>query len=367
MKVVSSARGGRKMDKIKLKETGIEIGSDKVNGTVLINNKLPWCDLSHQEGVQVLDIKQALEKYEGLKEYFWQAVDPQKDEYTKAAFKDMHQGYFVRSEKGVKSERPVQTCLYISRSGFQQNIHNVIIAEEGSTLSVVTGCLTGGKIKAAKHIGVTEIYVKKNATVIFTMIHNWDETTTVRPRTAIKVEQGGRFTSNYICLKPVGDIQMYPVCELLGNLSWGSFNSYVYAHLGSKLDLGGKILLNGEGSRGEIIFRSVNDRGVIYNRGNLIGVGRGIKAHMDCRGLIMKSGGTILAVPELEARIADVDITHEAAIGRIAEEQIEYLKSRGISEETALEMIIKGFLETTDANIPEAVKAQVARIKLSGN
>jgi Fe-S cluster assembly scaffold protein SufB len=254
--------------------------------------------------------------------------------------------------------------LYISRSGFQQNIHNVIIAEEGSTLSVVTGCLTGGKIKGAKHIGVTEIYVKKNARIVFTMIHNWDETAMVRPRTAIKVEEGGRFTSNYVCLKPVGDIQMSPVCELNGNLSWGNFNSYIYAHQGSRLDIGGKIVLNGEGSRGEITYRSVNDQGIIYNRGNLIGAARGIKAHMDCRGLIMKNGGVILAIPELDARLADVDMTHEASIGRVSEEQIEYLKSRGIAEETALEMIIKGFLDTTGTNIPERVSAEMAFVKL---
>lgn len=350
----------KNLDVNKLKETGIEINSDKVNGTVLINNKLPFCDLSRQKGVQVMDIKQALEKYDGLKGYFWQVVDPQKDEFTQAAFKDLHQGYFVRSEKGIKSTRPVQTCLYIGRNGFQQNIHNIIIAEEGSTLSIITGCLTGGKIRGAKHIGVTEIYVKKNATVVFTMIHNWDETATVRPRTAVKVGEGGRFTSNYICLRPVGDIQMYPVCELNGSLSWGNFNSYIYAHPGSKLDLGGKIVLNGEGSRGEITYRSVNNQGIIYNRGNLIGASRGIKAHMDCRGLIMKQGGAILAIPELEARVADVDMTHEASIGRVAEEQIEYLKSRGISEEEAVEMIIKGFLDTTGANIPESVTAQLA-------
>jgi Fe-S cluster assembly scaffold protein SufB len=87
---------------------------------------------------------------------------------------------------------------------------------------------------------------------------------------------------------------------------------------------------------------------------------------MDCRGLIMKQGGTTLAIPELEARIADVDMTHEASIGRVAEEQIEYLKSRGMDEETALEMIIKGFLDTTGADIPEPVREQISRIKLKG-
>ncbi len=356
----------KNLDANKLKAVGIETNPDRINGTVLINNKNPYCDFSRQSGVTVLNIKQALKKYGGLKEYFWKAVDPHKDEFTEAAFDDLHEGYFVRSEKGIKSVKPVQTCLYISRNGFRQNIHNIIVAEEGSTLSVVTGCLTGGKVKGARHIGVTEIYVKKKAKVVFTMVHNWDESAMVRPRTAIKVEEGGRFTSNYICLNPVGDIQMSPVCELNGNLSWGDFNSYIYAYPGSRLDIGGKLVLNGEGSRGEITYRSVNNQGLIYNRGTLVGAGRGIKAHMDCRGLIMKQGGTTLAIPELEARTADVDMTHEASIGRVAEEQIEYLKSRGMNEETALELIVKGFLDTGSANIPESVSKQISRIKIKG-
>jgi hypothetical protein len=357
---------GQILDNIKMKATGMVRDPEKISGTVLINNERPWCDFSRQEGVEVLHIKQALVNYGGLKRYFWQAVDPRKDEFTRAAFNNLHQGYFVRSRKGIKSSKPVQTCLYISKNGFKQNIHNIIIAEEGSTLSVVTGCLTGERIAQARHVGVTEIYVKKNAKVVFTMIHNWDKTAMVRPRTVIKVEGGGRFTSNYICLNPVGDIQMSPVCELNGNLSWGDFNSYIYAYPGSRLDLGGKIVLNGEGSRGEIIYRSVNNRGTIYNRGTLVGAARGIKAHMDCRGLIMKQGGTTLAIPEIEARMADVDMTHEASIGRVAEEQIEYLKSRGMDEETALELIVKGFLDTGGANIPKPVSEQISRIKLKG-
>jgi hypothetical protein len=351
----------------KLTATGFESDREKVNGTVLINNKLPFCDFSKQKGITVMDIKGALKKYDGLKKYFWQAVSPDKDEFTQAAFKDLHQGYFVRSEKRIKSEKTVQTCLYISRSGFQQNIHNIIIAEEGSEVSIVTGCLTGERISGARHIGVTEIYVKKNARVVFTMVHNWDKTTVVRPRTAIRVEKGGRFTSNYVCLRPVGDIQMSPVCELNGESSWGNFNSYIYAHPGSKLDLGGKILLNGKGSRGEITYRSVNNKGLILNKGNLIGAGEKIKAHMDCRGLILKQGGVTLAIPELEARVSDIEMTHEASIGRVAEEQIEYLKSRGMTESEATEMIIKGFLDTSGKNIPKTVTAQIAYVKLDGN
>ena len=342
--------------------TGIDIDSKKVAGTLIIDNDKPVCGLSKEDGLRVLNIKQALSEYDGLKDYYWKLVDPNKDEYTKAALNDLHSGYFVKTEKGIKLSKPVQTCLYIGTNGFFQNIHNVIIAEEGSELNILTACLTGEKIKTASHVGVTEIYVKKGAKVVFTMIHNWDEDVTVRPRTAIRVEEGGTFISNYICLRPVADIQMYPVCYLDGQNSFGSFNTYIYVHPKSKLDLGGRIVLKGENSRGEILNRVVCNQGEIYNRGQLVGLARGVKAHLDCRGLIMKDGGMIQAIPELEARLADLDMTHEASIGRVSEEQIEYLMARGLSESQAVSMIIKGFLDENNNKLPKVVEAELNKL-----
>ena len=90
-------------------------------------------------------------------------------------------------------------------------MHNVIIAEEGSELHIITGCATAAMIeREGLHIGISEFYVKKGAKITFTMIHNWAPRMAVRPRSGIIIEEGGTFLSNYVCLKPVRTLQMYP-------------------------------------------------------------------------------------------------------------------------------------------------------------
>jgi len=337
------------------------VGFNKVvkTGSLFVENSRPFCLSSTQKGIFISDIHSALKNKSVFKRYFNRLVPQEKDEYTKACAKNLHSGYFVRAEKGVKAKNIIQTCLYIGKNRFAQKIHNIIIAEENSELNILTGCLTDSSVKEASHIGITEIFVGKNAKVNFTMVHNWGEKILVRPRTAVKVETGGVFVSNYICLNPVSDLQMFPVCYLNGKNSSASFNSFIYATCNSKLDLGAKAILNGVGSSAEVLSKIVCDKSEVINRGYLVGNVKGIKAHLSCEGLIISKKGKISAIPELEANLADLEMTHEAAIGKVSQEAIEYLQCRGFSEKQAISMIIKGFLDTSTAHLPEVIQKQL--------
>jgi len=334
------------------------VGYDK---GFLVENGNVLCNLARNKGLELLSIKDALTKYRNLKDYYWQLVDKNKDEKTRQVAADTHQGYFIRAEKGSKIEQPVQTCLYITKSGFQQNIHNVIIAEENSEINILTGCLTSAEVKMAVHIGVTEIFVKKGARVNFTMIHNWEKEVEVYPRTAIIVEDGGEFVSNYVCLNPVKYIQMYPKCTLIGDKSVAAFNSFIYATPKSSFDVGAMVDLQGKESRAEIKSKIVCNEGEVITRGKLIGNEKGIRAHMDCGGLIVSARGKIVAIPELEANLADLNMTHEASIGKVSKEAIEYLESRGMSEKQAVSLIIRGFMNIDGVKLPEIVKKELQK------
>ena len=96
-----------------------------------------------------------------------------------------------------------QSCLYIAKEGFSQNVHNIVIAEEDSELHIITGCATAPHLMSGLHVGISEFYVKKGAKLVFTMIHDWGENVNVRPRTVTMVEEGGTIISNYISLRPV--------------------------------------------------------------------------------------------------------------------------------------------------------------------
>ncbi|MFP4170633.1 MAG: SufB/SufD family protein [Methanomassiliicoccales archaeon] len=312
-------------------------------------------------GVEMKSLSKALEEHEWLDEYSWNLVPVDKDKYTAKSYLEGADGYFIRALPGQKVKLPVQTCLMMKKDNASQYVHNVIIVEEGASLDVVTGCTTGKGIERAIHLGISEIYVKEGGSLTFSMIHNWAEQIGVRPRTVIKVEKDGSFVNNYVVLRPVRSVQSYPTARLDGEGASARFNSVAISHPGSSLDLGSRVVLNAPDTGAEIISRTITTGGKVVARGHLVGNARDIKAHLECKGLILHEDGTQVAIPELEANVPEVDMTHEAAVGKIAQDQVEYLMSRGLSEEQAVGMIVRGFLEGGIKGLPQNLKDEIEK------
>jgi hypothetical protein len=315
---------------------------------------------SMEEGIEVMPVTEALKKYDWVQEYFWKLVPVDQDKYTASAALELHDGYVIRALPGSKSVYPIQACLYLDKENLQQNVHNLIIAEEGSELHIITGCATSPRMKRGVHVGISEFFVKKNAKLSFTMIHNWAEEMDVRPRSVARVEEGGLFINNYICMKPVRTIQMYPVTHLVGDNATAMFYSIIVGSPGSNFDIGGRIFLKKPGCRAEIIQRSISNGAHVINRGHLIGEAPDITAHLECKGLLLK-GGIIDSIPQLEAHVEGVDMSHEAAVGKVAQEEIYYLMSRGLSEDQATSTIVRGFLSVDIKGLPSALKEEIDR------
>lgn len=317
------------------------------------------CD-SRQEGIQVMPIRKALEDHDWIRDYYWKLVSVDADKYTAAVELDLHDGYVIRALPGAKAIYPIQACLYLDKEGLQQNVHNIIIAEEDSELHIITGCSTSPHMKKGVHVGISEFFIKKNAKLSFTMIHNWAEDMLVRPRSVAQVEEGGLFLNNYICMKPVRSLQMYPTTHLVGKDAVARFYSIIVGSPGSEYDVGGRIFLKKPGNRAEIVARTISNGGNIIARGDLIGEVADIKAHLECRGLIL-NGGMIHAIPELKGYVDGVEMSHEAAVGKIAQEEITYLMSRGLSEDEATSTIVRGFLSVDIPGLPPQLKAEIDR------
>jgi Fe-S cluster assembly scaffold protein SufB len=341
-------------------QAGVDVSEKERLGTFLQMDHSVIHARSNQEGLEVMSTTEALKKYDWLaQDYYWKASSVDTDKYTAYAQLNPYHGYFIRALPNVEASFPIQACLFLKSSNLIQSQHNIIIAEEGSKLQIITGCATESVGDKGLHIGISEFYVKKNAQITFTMIHNWRQNVAVRPRTAAIVEENGKFLSNYICLKPVKDIQMYPKATLVGKNSLARYNSILYAHPGSNLDVGSKVILSGKGSRAEIIARAISHNGTIIARGNLRGETAPIKAHLECRGLILGERGNIYAIPELEGCTEGVDMSHEAAVGKIAKEEIEYLMSRGLSSAEAQAAIVRGFLDVSIMGLPGVLKQEI--------
>ncbi|MEN6565925.1 MAG: SufD family Fe-S cluster assembly protein [Veillonellales bacterium] len=342
-----------------LQSIGIEVKGDERAGTYMqLDHSIIHCNTS-TKGVEILNIDDALNKYDGLADYWWQAVEPDVDKYTARAALHQEHGYFIRAFAGSKIEYPVQACLYIGQEDIVQDVHNVIIVEEGAELHVITGCATDSHVKKGMHIGISEFYVKKGAKLTFTMLHRWGEDVAVRPRTSVIVEENGLYMSNYICMHPVKNLQMYPTTKLVGPGATSRINSIIVAPPGSNMDVGGRAVLASPGTKAEIIARTISTGGVVINRGHLLGQAPETKAHLECHGLLLSDKGVIHAVPELEARTCNAELSHEAAVGKIAPEEIEYLMARGLNEEEAIAAIVRGFLNINIEGLPDVLKREI--------
>ncbi len=350
------------IDKSRMLESGVMLDDRSGrSGTFIQMDNTPVHFGAAQDGVEVMSVSQAWEKYDWLKDYWWKAVAVDADKYT--AHVEMHgaDGYFIRALPGVKTEYPVQACLYLERGEAIQDVHNIIIAEEGSELHIITGCAVAHRQEMGLHVGVSEFYIKKGAKVTFSMIHTWSPQTEVRPRTGVIIEEDGLYLSNYVIMKPVHSIQLAPIARCNGKNSVARFNSIMVATPGSSMDVGGKVYLNAPGARTEIIARAITSGGEIISRGYMEGNAADVKGHLECRGLILKEKGSIHAIPELKATVANVDLSHEAAVGKIAEDEVEYLMARGLTRDEATAAIIRGFLKVDIEGLPKMLNDELRK------
>ena len=347
-------------------KAGMEAGDKDRSGTFYhVDQSTVYSKVNElfQGKIELMDTKTALEKYSWLKEYMWKLVDKNKDEYTRKVAENWSGGYFMRIMPGAEITFPLQSCLLITKKNLEQRVHNIIIAEEGSKSHIITSCVQHSSVPDAAHLGVSEIYVKKGAMLNFTMIHQWSENTLVRPRSAAEVSDKARFVSNYVCMRPVRDVQMYPAAFCSGAESTVSFNSILYGHANSIMDIGSKAVLTGKGSKAEMVSRAIAREGSkMIIRGLIEGANADCKGHLECRGLLIDDEAFLKSIPELIAKKKGVEITHEAAVGKISEREITYLMTRKLSRDEAVSLIIRGFMDVGILGLPEALNTEIKRI-----
>lgn len=364
--VLSGINSIKDLDKIdidSLAEVGVIIEKSQCSGTYLLYDCWSLMIASTIKGLECLPIAEALEKYPWVKERYWfNIVDEHCDKYTTAIDSTVPKGYFIRVKKGVKIDFPFQAGLFMSQEKSAMGIHNIIILEEDSELHLITGCTSKHDLKKGIHLAITESYIGKNATLINTMIHNWGPEFEVRPRSATIVDDGGTYISNYCSLNPAKNIQMEPFTHLKGRNSTAKYTNIILGTKGTFVDLGGKILMTGENSGAEIAARAVCQGGIIIQTGLLIGAAPNCSAHVDCSGLMMSHDGIIEAVPGLRAMHPNARMSHEASIGRIAPGEISYLQSKGLTEEEATSMIVRGFLDIGIRGLSPELDAAISEI-----
>jgi hypothetical protein len=183
------------------------------------------------------------------------------------------------------------------------------------------------------------------------------------------VEAGGVYVSNYVSLRPAKQIESDPQTWLNGEGASAKYLTVILGSEGATIDTGGSVYLNANDTSAELAHRGVCTGGYMHQRGMLIGNAR-CRAHVDCAGMVLdaKQGGFIESIPGLKGLHPEARMSHEASIGKIAPEQVEYLMSRGMAEREAISMIIRGFLDADIAGLGPELDARIAEIaELAGH
>lgn len=350
---------------------GVSAAELERSATYIQEDFYPLCVAAHSDDLELLPIAEALKKYEWLrKKYYWKAVPGDQDQYTaQASVIPDPQGYFIRVKAGAKITYPVQACLYMTRGDIVQIVHNIVILEEGAELKLITGCAIRDGVHAGVHIGITESYVGVNAKLTSTMVHSWSQETEVRPHSGTIVEQGGTYVENYCSLQPARSVKTNPRTCLDGESASAKYLTIILGSEGAAIDTGGEVYLNGKNTSAELAHRAVCTGGRINQTGLLVG-DNACRAHVDCAGMVVDAGndGYILSIPGLKSSHPEARLSHEASIGKIAPEQVEYLQSRGMDEREAISLIIRGFLGADVFGLGAELDARIEEIaELAGH
>ena len=235
-------------DRQSVESSGIDFSEKTRSASFLQEDSSILFSQTLHEDVDILSREEAVKQFPEVKDYVGSNFKLLGRDYPK----DSTGGYFIRVKKGKTVNLPVQACLFLKKNNFKQQVHNIIIIEEGARVYLITGCTASKAANESIHIGISEFFVKKGGYLNFTMIHSWKEDISVKPMSIALVEEGATFISNYICLKPVKDITMYPTAILNGPKARASFNSLILSFPSSLHDIGSRVILKCKNTQAEI-------------------------------------------------------------------------------------------------------------------
>lgn len=309
-----------------------------------------------EQGVVYTDMKSALkgEYAEMVQKHFMKLVKPTDHKFAALHGAVWSGGSFVYVPPGVSVTIPLQSYFRLNAPGAGQFEHTLIIVDEGADLHFIEGCSAPKYNVANLHAGCVELFVRKNARLRYSTIENWSKNMYNLNTKRALVEEGGviewvsgSFGSHVSYL--------YPMNILKGRGARMEFTGITFAGKGQNLDTGAKVVHSAPETTSYMNTRSISKDGGISTFRSSVVVTKDAKksrSAVSCQSLMLDSASRSDTIPAMDVRTPDADIGHEAKIGRISDEAVFYLMSRGISEEDARAMIVSGFADTVSKELP---------------
>ena len=316
-------------------------------------------------GVIYTSFDEGIRKYPDLvKEYFTKAVPITDHKYIALHYALFSGGSFVYIPKNTKLDRPLQSYFRLNEKGAGQFEHTLIIVDEGADLQFIEGCSAPGYNELNLHAGCVELFVKKNAKLRFSTIENWSKNMLNLNTKKCFVEENGKI--EWIMGSFGSKVSMlYPLSVLNGRGATVEFTNISFAGAGQNLDTGLKIIHNAPDTNTIVNAKSISkDGGICTFRSNVVVTkkAKDSKASLSCESLMLDSISRSDTIPSSTINTKDVEYAHEASIGKISDEAIYYLMTRGLSEDEAKSLIVRGFAEPIAKAFPVEYAVEMNRL-----
>lgn len=307
------------------------------------------------QGVLYMDMETAVKEYEDLvKPYFMKLVPPSDHKFAALHGAVWSGGSFVYVPAGVQVDIPIQSYFRLNAPGAGQFEHTLIVVEKGAKIHYIEGCSAPKYYVNNLHAGCVELFVKEGATLRYSTIENWSRNMYNLNTKRSVVDKNG--TIEWISGSFGSKVSMlYPMSILRGEGARSEFTGVTFAGSGQHLDTGSKVVHAAPYTTSTINSKSISKNGgVAVYRGLLSATPNAhhSKSTVSCESLMLDNESRSDTVPVISAANDNIDIGHEAKIGRISDEAIFYLMSRGLSEEDAKAMIVRGFVEPIAKELP---------------
>lgn len=308
------------------------------------------------QGVVYTDMESALtgEYAELVKKHFMKLVPPKDHKFAALHGAVWSGGSFVYVPAGVQVEIPLQSYFRLNAPGAGQFEHTLIIVEEGASLHFIEGCSAPKYNVANLHAGCVELYVGKNAKLRYSTIENWSKNMYNLNTKRARVEAGG--TIEWVSGSFGSHVSyLYPTSLLAGEGARSEFTGITFAGEGQNLDTGAKVIHSAPNTSSYMNTRSISKGGGTSTFRSSVVVtkqAKHSKSAVSCESLMLDDISRSDTIPAMDVRTKDADIGHEAQIGKISDEAVFYLMSRGMSEDDARAMIVSGFADNVSKELP---------------
>ncbi|HEY7062501.1 MAG TPA: Fe-S cluster assembly protein SufB [Chloroflexota bacterium] len=316
-------------------------------------------------GVIFLDMDSGLREHPDIvKEYFGTIIPPADNKFSALNSAVWSGGSFIYVPPGVNVEIPLQAYFRINAENMGQFERTLIIADEGSQVHYIEGCSAPVYTTDSLHSAVVEIVVKPSARVTYTTIQNWSNNVfnLVTKRARVEAEGHMEWIDGNIGSRLT---MKYPAVYMVGPKASGEVLSVAYAGPGQHQDAGAKMVHAAPETTSKIVSKSISKDGGRTSYRGLVRVeddAYGCKSHVQCDALILDEDSISDTFPYMEVGARDADIGHEATVSKVADEQLFYLMSRGLSEEQAMSMVVNGFIEPVTRTLPMEYAVEWSRL-----